>query len=371
MSKRDCYEVLGVQKSASSDDIKRAYRKAAMKYHPDRNPGDKVAEDKFKEATEAYQILSDKDNRAKYDQFGHAAFEGPGGGGFGGGDFTGFEDLFGDIFSSFFGGQSPFGSRSRGRAGRDLQYDLQVEFKEAVFGVEKEITIQREQQCETCSGSGAAKGSEPESCQQCGGRGQVAMQQGFFTISRTCPVCNGVGKIVRNPCSDCSGRGTRPVQNKLSVKVPAGIDHGQRLKLRGEGEPGSAGGPAGDLYVQVLVKDHEIFHRQDYDLICEVPINFAAAALGADVEVPTLEGKAKVKVAAGTPSGKVFRLRGKGVPVLGSERRGDLHVRMNVHVPTKLSAEQKELLEKLRELDGDIPREDEQGFFDKMKHLFS
>jgi len=370
LAKRDFYEVLGVSRSANQDEIKKAYRKAALQYHPDRNPGDKVAEEKFKEATDAYRILSNGDSRAQYDQFGHAAFEqggGMGGAGFGG-DFSGFEDLFGDIFSSFFGGQG--GGRSQGHAGRDLRYDLQVEFEEAVFGVEKNISLVRDMACEDCSGSGAAKGSSPEVCQQCGGQGQVAVQQGFFTIARTCPVCLGKGKIVRTPCATCTGKGTKGVESKIEVKVPAGIDHGQRLKLRGEGEPGSQGGPPGDLYVQIYVKPHQIFQRQDHELICEMPITYAAAALGAEIEVPTLEGKANVKIPAGTQSGKTFRLRGKGVPVLGANRRGDLHVKVAVHVPKKLNEEQRILLEKLRELQGVIPEDANKGFLDKMKEMF-
>jgi len=370
LAKRDFYEVLGVANSASQDEIKKAYRKAALQYHPDRNPGDKVAEEKFKEASDAYRVLSNAEARAQYDQFGHAAFEqgsGMGAGGFNG-DFSGFEDLFGDIFSSFFGGQG--GGRAGGQAGRDLRYDLQVEFEEAIFGVDKTITLVRDSPCKECAGSGAAKGSSPEVCQQCGGQGQVAVQQGFFTIARTCPVCLGQGRIIKSPCTECSGKGAKGVESKVEVKVPAGIDHGQRLKLRGEGEAGSQGGPAGDLYVQIFVKPHAIFQRQDHELICEMPITYAAAALGAEIDVPTLEGKASVKIPAGTQSGKIFRLRGKGVPVLGANRRGDLHVKVAVHVPKKLSEDQRALLEKLREIQGVIPEEANSGFFDKMKEMF-
>lgn len=367
MAKLDYYEVLGVSKDASGDEVKKAYRRAALKFHPDKNPGNKEAEEKFKEATEAYQVLSDPGNRQKYDQFGHAAFEQGAGAGFG--DFSQFEDIFGDIFQSFFGGD-PTG-RSRGRAGRDLRYTLEVDFEEAIFGAEKEISLTRQVQCDSCEGSGSAPGTKPETCQQCGGAGQVAFQQGFFTISRTCPVCSGGGKVIRTPCDTCSGSGKRPEESKVKVKIPAGIDSGQRLKLRGEGEPGSVGGPSGDLYVQVIAKEHPIFVRDETELICDVPINFAAAALGAEIEVPTLEGKHSLKIPAGTPSGKVFRLRDKGVPVLGSSRRGDLHVRVKVHVPSSLSPEQREILEKLRELDGDLPVKEERGFFEKMKQMFS
>lgn len=342
-----------------------------MKYHPDKNPGDKVAEEKFKEATEAYQILNNEENRAKYDRFGHDAFSQ--GGGFSG-DFSGFEDMFSDIFSSFFGGSSGFGGRSsRGQAGRDLRYNMEVEFEEAVFGAEKEISLKRDVLCEDCSGSGAAKGSSPETCSQCAGNGQVGIQQGFFTIARTCPVCSGSGQIVRDPCTTCSGRGKKSVQSKLKVNVPAGIDHGQQLKMRDEGEAGTGGGPNGDLYVQILVKKHAIFDRHDNDLVCDVPVNYASVALGSEIEVPTLEGTASVKIPAGTPSGKIFRLKGKGVPVLGTSqtRRGDLHVRVHVHVPKKMSEEQKKLLEQLREIEGDVPSEEEKGFFERVKEMFA
>ncbi|MCI5065549.1 molecular chaperone DnaJ [bacterium] len=365
MAKRDCYELLGISKSASQDEIKKAYRKAAIKYHPDKNPGDKVAEEKFKEATDAYSILSNSENRRKYDQFGHAAFEQGAGGGFSG-DFSGFEDLFGDIFSSFFGGDGGRG-RGRGTPGRDLKYNLEVEFEDAVFGVEQEIEISRPEVCTTCEGNGAAPGTEKERCQQCQGQGQVAVQQGFFTIARTCPVCQGQGEIVRSPCHDCSGLGRKNTKAKLSVKVPAGIDHGQRLKMRGEGEPGIGGGADGDLYVQVVVKEHPIFERDEFELFCEIPITYSAAVLGTEIEIPTLEGKESLKVPAGTPSGKVFTLRSKGVPLLGSSQRGNLHVRLAVHVPKKLGDRQRELLEELRELEGDHPLQEEKGFFEKLK----
>jgi molecular chaperone DnaJ len=371
MSKRDYYEVLGVSRGAGADEIKKAYRRAAMQYHPDRNPGDQAAEEKFKEATEAYSVLSDGDNRAKYDQFGHAAFDQQGGfGAQGFGDFSNFEDLFGDIFSSFFGGGASSG-RGRGRAGRDLRYNLEVEFGEAVFGVEQEISINRKEICDTCDGSGAKPGTSPERCKQCDGRGQMAVQQGFFTISRTCPVCKGDGQMVTSPCGGCTGTGYKSRPVKLKVKVPAGIDHGQRLKMRGEGEPGQAGGPSGDLYVQIVVKDHPIFERQESEIICLHPINYSTAVLGAEIEVPTLEGSVKMKIPAGTPSGKVFRLRGKGVPILGSTRRGDQHVKVVVKVPTEVGSEHRTLLEKLKEFEGeDGEPVDEKGFFDKVKDMF-
>lgn len=368
MSKRDYYEVLEVTRSSSTDEIKKAYRKKAIKYHPDKNPDDKDAEEKFKEATEAYSVLSDADNRAKYDQFGHAAFaQGPGMGGFG--DFTGFEDIFGDIFSSFFGGAAG-GRRARGRGGRDLRYDLEITFEEAAFGGEKEIAIGRKVSCDTCNGSGAAAGTQAESCAQCAGSGQIRMQQGFFTISRGCHVCSGTGRVIKTPCSSCRGSGQRSVESKLKVKIPAGIDNGQRLKLRGEGEAGSGGGPNGDLYVQVSIQDHPIFQRQESEIVCEVPISYAQAVLGAEIDVPTLEGTAKVKVPSGTPSGKIFRLKNKGIQILGTTRRGDQHVRVHINVPKKISDDERKIIEKLREFDDKHTADEGKGFFDKVKDIF-
>ncbi len=373
MSKRDFYEILGVSRSASADEIKKAYRKLAVKYHPDKNPGDKQAEEKFKEATTAYSALSDADARARYDQFGHAAFE-QGGGGAGGfsGDFSGFEDIFGDLFSSFFGGTTGGGGsrRGRGQAGRDLRYDLEVTFEEAAFGTEKEISIKRPVSCTTCSGNGAAKGTNPESCGTCGGAGQIRMQQGFFTIQRTCHACNGAGKIIKTPCSDCRGTGKQVSESKLKVKVPAGIDNGQRLKLRGEGEVGSGGGPNGDLYVQIAVKPHEIFQRQEHEIILDWPISYADAVLGREIEVPTLDGPTLVKIPAGTTPGKVFRIRNRGIQVLGSNRRGDQHVRVTIDVPKRVSDDEKKILEKLREYDQQRASEGDKGFFEKMKGMF-
>lgn len=372
MSKRDYYEVLGVSRSASIDDIKKAYRKLAVKYHPDKNPGDKEAEEKFKEATTAYSALSDADSRARYDQFGHAAFE-QGGGGFSGfsGDFSGFEDIFGDLFSNFFGGSAGGSRRSRGQAGRDLRYDLEVSFEEAAFGTEKEIAIGRQIQCSSCTGSGAAPGSSPERCSTCAGAGQIRMQQGFFTIARTCHSCNGLGQTIKNPCTKCRGSGREVSEGKLKVKVPAGIDNGQRLKLRGEGEAGSAGGPAGDLYVQIQIKPHEIFQRQEHEIVLEWPISYTDAVLGREVEVPTLDGPTNIKVPAGTQSGKVFRIRNRGIQVLGTTRRGDQHVRVNIEIPKKVSDEERALLEKLKEFEEARKKETEKGFFDRVKQMFS
>lgn len=364
--KRDYYEVLGIGRSASGEEIKKAYRKNAIQFHPDKNPGDKAAEEKFKELSEAYSVLSDANSRQRYDQFGHAAFE-SGGNPFGFGDFSGFEDLFGDIFSSFFGGQP--NRRTRGRSGRDLRYDLEIEFEEAAFGTEKTISVNRGQECDECSGTGAAKGSAPEQCGLCKGTGQVRITQGFFTISRSCHECNGSGQVIKNPCSGCSGAGIKMVKGKIAVRVPAGIDNGQRLKLRGEGEAGSGGGPAGDLYVQIAVKPHEIFERQDSEIICEVPISYADAALGAEIQVPTLEGLENLKIPAGTPGGKIFRLKNKGIQVLGTNRRGDQHVKVAIHVPKKVSQEHKTLLEKLKEVEK-LEKDSPKSFIDKVKQAF-
>lgn len=374
MSQRDFYEVLGVSKSASLDEIKKAYRKKALQFHPDRNPGNKDAEEKFKEATNAYSILSDPDTRQRYDQFGPAAFD-QRAGGFNGfaGDFAGFEDIFGDIFSSFFGASmgGAANRRTRGRAGRDLKYDLEISFEEAVFGADKQITVERRVQCDSCEGSGAARGSKPEACTQCGGAGQVRIQQGFFTISRTCPGCAGAGEVIKNPCGFCQGTGLRANSTKVNVKIPAGIDHGQRLKLRGEGEAGTVGGPSGDLYVQISVQEHPVFERQESEILCEVPISYVSAVLGAEIEVPTLEGMEKLKVPAGTPSGKVFRLKNRGVQILGTNRRGDQHVTVTVKVPKRISERQKAALEKLREFDTENLEAEQKGFFEKVKDIFT
>ena len=374
MSKRDYYEVLGVSRTASLDEIKKAYRKKAVQYHPDKNPGNKEAEEKFKEATDAYSVLSDKEGRAKYDQYGHAAFEQGGGASGFHADFSGFEDIFGDVFSTFFGGAAAAGGRrGKGRAGNDLRYDMEVTFEEAAFGCEKEVTIGRRTTCEACAGSGATAGSGKDRCSQCDGHGQVRIQQGFFTLARTCHACGGQGEVIKNPCGQCSGSGLKMKESRLKVKVPAGVDHGQRLKMRGEGEPGAGGGPNGDLYVQIMVKEHPVFERQESELICEVPITYASATLGAEIEVPSLEGKVKLKIPAGTASGKVFRLKNKGIPILGSnpQRRGDQHVRVYVHVPKKVSDQERELLEKLASIQGAAVDDTGKGFFEKVKDIFS
>ena len=373
MSKRDYYEVLGVSRTASVEEIKKAYRKCALKYHPDKNPGDKEAEEKFKEATEAYGVISDEGNRQKYDQFGHAAFQ-QGGGGFdfnqfGGGDFSGFEDVFGDLFGAFFGG-SAGGRTARGQSGRDLKYELEISFEDAAFGGEREISIPRRVQCDTCDGTGAQKGTSPMTCPHCRGSGQLRVQQGFFTMSTTCTGCGGNGKVISKPCDTCRGEGLKRADARLQVKIPPGIEHGQRLKLRGEGEPGLRGGAAGDLYIQIAVQPHKIFEREGAELFCDVPISYTSAVLGDEIDAPTLEGVEKVKIPAGTQSAKVIKLKGRGVQVLGSNRRGDLHLRVNVQVPKHVNEEQRELLERLRELERRDGTSEVKKFFDKVRSIF-
>ena len=348
-----------------------------MKYHPDKNPDNKEAEAKFKEASEAYAILSDDDKKAKYDQFGHAAFDGPGGaGGFDFNNFQGFEgfeDVFGDIFSNFFGGGGGSSRHSVGQAGSDLRYDMEISFEEAAFGTEKEISLTRRRACDVCKGSGAADGSSPTTCSDCGGAGQVRVQQGFFAISRPCPSCHGRGQKIDKPCNACRGAGLAPHTGKLKVTIPAGIDEGQRLKLRGEGEAGTQGGPDGDLYVVIRIKQHKFFQRHESDVICEMPIGYTKAVLGGEVEVPTIDGKVKLKIPAGTAAGKIFRLKNKGIQILGTNHRGDQHVRIDVHIPKKLSGDHLKLIEQLKEVEDKeivIDPEQEEGFFDKVKNIF-
>lgn len=364
--KRDYYELLGLNRSASEEQIKKAYRKLALKYHPDQNPGDKQAEETFKEVSEAYQVLTDPEKRVQYDQFGHAAF-GNGGLGKGGFDFTsGFEDVFGDIFGEFFGSSTTRG-RSRAR-GEDLRYNLNISFEEAVFGTEKKIKIPRQGPCDSCHGSGSKPGSSPRTCPTCRGKGQVSFQQGFFVVSRTCNQCRGQGTIISNPCSSCKGAGRVRKFQTLSVRIPAGVETGSRLKLRGEGESGVSGGPSGDLYVVIQVKPHPLFIRDGLEIICEVPISFAQAALGAEIDVPTLEGKVKMKIPPGTQSGKIFRLKGKGVKDVQGYHHGDQHVRVVLETPTHLTSRQKELLKEFATLGGENPLAE--GFLDKVKQIF-
>jgi len=365
--KRDYYEVLGLGRDASADAVKKAYRKLALKYHPDRNPGDKAAEDKFKEASEAYQVLSDPERRARYDRFGHAAFD-PNSG-FGGFDFGGsFEDLFGDIFGDFFGGGRR--ARNRPRRGEDRRYDLQIDFEEAVFGAEKTIEVPRLATCSTCHGTGTRDGAPRETCSACGGSGQVRFQQGLFSISKTCGQCRGEGTIVHDPCQTCGGPGLVRSSETLSVRIPAGVDSGSRLKLRGKGEAGGNGGPPGDLYVVLVVREHPLFVRHGQDIICEAPISFTQAALGAEIDVPTLRGKQRVKVQPGTQTGTAVRLRGEGVPDVHRYGRGDQIVHLVVETPTKLSPRQKELLEEFARTEGEEVQPMTKSFLEKVKEIF-
>lgn len=347
MSKRDYYEVLGVSRNASDSDLKKAYRRLAMKYHPDRNPGVE-AERKFKEAKEAYEVLNDPKKRSAYDQFGHAGVEASGGfgeaGGFSGG---GFSDIFGDVFGDIFGGGTRGGGR-RVHRGADLRYDLSLTLEEAVAGKEVKVRIPALVECQFCGGTGAKPGTSAKTCSTCGGAGQVRMQQGFFSVQQTCPQCRGQGTIVEEHCSHCRGKGRIQEQKTLSVKVPAGVDTGDRIRLSGEGEPGDQGGPPGDLYVQVMVRKHSIFTREDNHLFCEVPIGFVTAALGGELQVPTLNGKVMLKIPAGTQTGKMFRMRCKGVKPVRGGVIGDLICRVVVETPVNLTERQKELL---RELD--------------------
>jgi len=345
MAKRDYYEVLGLSKNASESEIKKAYRRLAMKYHPDRNQGDAEAENMFKEVKEAYEVLSDARKRAAYDQFGHSGLEGnAGAGGFEGG----FGDIFESVFGDMFGGGRGGGGRSRVYRGSDLRYDLSLSLEEAVSGTEVKIRIPTYVRCPSCEGSGAKKGTSPVTCNTCHGSGQVRMQQGFFSIQQTCPHCQGTGKMVRDPCSTCHGSGRVKEQKTLNVKIPAGVDIGDRIRLSGEGEPGPNGGPAGDLYVQVNIKPHPIFTREDSHLSCEVPIDIVTASLGGELEVPTLDGKVMLKIPAETQSGKVFRLAGKGIKPVRGGPAGDLHCRIVVETPVNLNARQKELLQEFQ-----------------------
>ncbi len=374
MSKRDFYEVLGVGRDASERDIKKAYKRLAMKYHPDRNPGDDTAADKFKEVKEAYEILTDSQKKAAYDQYGHAAFEqgGMGGGGFGGGGAD-FGDIFGDVFGDIFGGGRR-GGQPRAQRGSDLRYNMELTLEEAVRGCEKEIQIPTLVECEVCHGSGAKKGSSPETCPTCHGHGQVQMRQGFFTVQQTCPTCSGSGKIIKDPCPSCHGQGRKQKNKTLNVKIPAGVDTGDRIRLSGEGEAGEHGAPAGDLYVQVHVKEHHIFERDGNNLHCEVPVSFAQAALGGEVQVPTLDGRVNLKVPEETQTGRMFRMRGKGVKGVRGGTVGDLIVRLVVETPVKLSARQKELLRELEEsCSGDAGNKHKpksEGFFNGVKKFF-
>jgi len=350
MQQQDYYELLGVARDTNDADIKKAYRKLAMKHHPDRNPGDKAAEEKFKDIQKAYAVLSDKEKRAAYDQFGHAGVDGAaggaggfGGGGFGGGGFGGFEDIFENIFTG--GGRRGGGQQSRAQRGSDLQINVQLTLEEAASGKEIEIKVPRHVTCKSCSGSGGKKGTKPKTCETCAGVGQVRIQQGFFSIQQTCPNCHGEGQTISDPCTDCHGHGRVRETKTLTVKIPAGIDEGDRVRLSGEGEAGLHGGPSGDLFVQVAIKKHAIFERDGKDLHCEVPIAFTTAALGGSIDVPTLDGRVALKIPPETQTGKSFRLRGKGIKSVRAHGSGDLLCRVVLETPVKLSREQKEMLE--------------------------
>jgi len=375
MSKRDYYEVLGVAKNATEAEIKKAFKKLAMKYHPDRNPDDKSAEEKFKEAKEAYDILSDAKKRAAYDQFGHAGVDtsaAGGGGYYGGAGGASFSDIFGDVFGDIFGGGGGRGGQ-RVYRGADLRYNLELSLEEAVHGTTQKIRIPTLVACEVCGGTGAKKGSSPSVCPTCHGQGQVRMQQGFFSVQQTCPRCHGSGKLITDPCNACHGEGRVEKYKTLSVKIPAGVDNGDRIRLSGEGEAGENGGPAGDLYVQVHVREHPIFGRDGNDLHCEVPVSFTTAALGGELEVPTLDGRVKLKIPAESQSGKLFRLRGKGVKSVRGGQVGDLICRIAVETPVNLTSRQKELLkefEKSMEEDGKSHSPKHTNWLDGVKKFF-
>ncbi len=375
MSKRDYYEVLGVSKNASDDELKKAYRRLAMKHHPDRNPDDKAAENKFKEASEAYEVLSDAQKRAAYDQFGHAGLGGAAGGrGAGGFGAGGFGDIFGDVFSDIFGGGAGGGHGGpRAYRGSDLRYNLKIDLQQAVFGETVKIRIPSWEACVRCDGDGAEPGSTPQTCPTCHGQGQVRMQQGFFSVQQTCPHCSGRGQIISSPCSECRGQGRKQVQKTLSVKVPAGVDTGDRIRLSGEGEAGEQGGPAGDLYVQIEVKPHPIFSREGSHLRCSIPIDIVTAALGGEVEVPTLEGKLSLKIPPETQTGKTFRMRGKGVKSVHGGAQGDLLCSVEVETPVKLTKKQKDLLLSLQQSmneGGDKHSPQTSSWVDKAKRFF-
>lgn len=381
MSKRDYYDVLGVARNANDQEIKSAYRKLALKYHPDRNPGDRAAEERFKEAAEAYAVLADGEKRTAYDRFGHAGVgAGVGAGGFDPTIFAGFEDIFGNLGDLFGFGDLFGGGRRRGgpQRGADLRYDLEISFEESAHGTETTIQIPRQEKCGTCQGSGAAPGTSAVTCPQCRGRGQIRYQQGFFTVAQTCPQCRGGGQIISKPCASCHGSGQVTEQRRLSVKIPAGIASGQRLRLRGEGEAGHAGGPPGNLDVVVHVQEHEFFRRDGDDLYLEMPVSFPTLALGGEIRIPTLDGEEVVRVPEGTDTGTVLRLRGKGMPSISGRGRGDLHVVVQVTTPRRLTKEQKRLLEQLAEtlpaqqtepkVQGD---DHERSVFERVKDIFS
>ena len=373
MAKRDYYEVLGVDKNSDPNQIKSAYRKLAVKYHPDKNKGDKAAEEKFKEASEAYHVLSNSERKQSYDNFGHAAFENAGGGRGGFGNFD-FSSHFSDIFEDFFGeGFSGSGRRSRrsNNRGSDLRYDLSITLEEAYTGKKQDIKFSTSEKCDTCSGSGSKSGYNASSCSMCGGHGQVRSSQGFFTVQQTCPQCSGSGEEITNPCSSCNGQGKKQTSKRLSVTIPKGVDDGTRIRLAGKGEAGSRGASNGDLYLFIIVYSHDLFKRSDENLFFECPISIADAALGTSIEIPTIDGgKAKIKIPQGTQSGKQFRLKGKGMPYMRGGGTGDLYVQVNTEVPVSLNKEQKELLEKFREIENEKSNPSIKKFFQKAKSFW-
>lgn len=373
MSKRDYYEVLGLSKGASADEIKKGYRSKAKELHPDRNTSDPSAESKFKEANEAYDVLKDPERKAAYDRFGHAAFEGGmgGGGGQRQGDFSSaFSDVFDDLFGDFMGGGQRGGGRSRASCGSDLRYNLEISLEDAYSGLQKSINVPTSVQCSPCNGSGAAGGSEPSTCPTCSGMGKVRASQGFFTVERTCPSCSGMGQVISNPCSSCGGQGRSNKDRSLSVNVPAGVETGTRIRLSNEGEAGLRGGPAGDLYIFIEVREHKIFQRDGNSLFCRIPVSMSGAALGGDIEVPTMDGgRSRVKIPAGSQSGRQMRLRGKGMPAIKSAQKGDMFIEIAVETPVNLTSKQRELLREFEALSEDNNPESK-SFFSSVKSFW-
>jgi molecular chaperone DnaJ len=371
-SKRDYYEVLGVSRTANEQEIKSAYRRLAIQYHPDKNPGNKEAEEKFKEAAEAYSVLSDAEQRRRYDRFGHAGVSSAAGGGAGWGapGFGGIEDILGDLFGfgDVFGGRAGSARRTAAQRGADLRYDLEISLEDAASGMTAQLRIPRLETCDVCEGSGAKAGTQPENCQTCGGVGQVRYQQGFFSVARTCSTCRGSGKIIKSPCEQCQGAGRVEREKNMEVKIPAGVETGSRLRIAGEGEAGTQGGGSGDLYVVIHVAEHEEFERQGSNLYSSIPVTFAQAALGAQVNVKTLDGQQDLKIPPGTQTGSVFRIKGQGMPVLGGRGRGDLFVSVTVVTPTTLTREQRKLLEQLAEIE--THELEDKGLMDKVRDIF-
>lgn len=369
--KRDYYEILGVTRTASDQEIKSSYRKLAMQYHPDRNPGNPQAEDKFKEASEAYSVLIDSEKRARYDQFGHAGLGNGGFSGFDPSNFSDFSDVFGDLFSDFFGvNVGGGGRRNRVQKGEDARADLTLTFEEAAFGKKTEVRVRRHETCEQCRGSGSAPGKGPATCTTCGGRGQVRYQQGFFSMTRTCPSCHGAGRVIADPCTKCKGEGRQARERTVEVTVPPGVEDGTRMRYQEQGHAGGVGGPAGDLYVMLHVKPHPFFEREGKDLFCSVPISFSQAALGAEIVIPTLDGEYKLKIPEGTQSGTMLRVRGKGVPSIRGGGKGDLHVQVRVQTPAKLTKRQRELLTELSGTSAVENQPEPRSLFEKVKEIF-